>query len=348
MSSPTAPPLAEQAQAAQAGLALMVAAAMTKLWPSLDLLHLRSSLPAFKAAVAQEVQRHAQAAATLAARDYTAMRQAAGVAGRFTARVADPPSVEQIAQAVDWATQPLWDSSVPVATAVPDAPEETRKAASTAIAEAKARVAAAADQAVHATAQDTYVENVAHDRQAKGWYREPNPGACSFCAMLASRGPCYREDSFSASNKKFKGDARAKIHNNCHCRLLPYWNVYEPSAQVRAWRAKYKEVADEIGYPGAGVSAADMQVAFRQALEGRPIDLARARNMRADKAGKPRPSGSARSPKPKTRGESTPEEQAAMMRAERKALQDRLSTLNEQQRGWVENRITALDKLLGE
>jgi hypothetical protein len=242
MSSPQQPP--PDPQAAQAGLAIMVSLAIAKLWPSLDLLHLRQALPAFKAAVVQEVQRHAQASATMAVRQYQRERVAAGVGSGFTPRPADPPPVEQIAQAVDWAVQPLWSAEVLA--------DPTTEAGSTAIADAKARLAASSERLVLDTGRNTVIDNALADRKAKGWARVPEPGACSFCLMLATRGAVYRSEQA----------ADFKSHDNCRCHVEPVFTAYEPSAAVRQAQALWATST-------RGKSGDAARIAFRQAVEGR-------------------------------------------------------------------------------
>lgn len=346
MSSPqpaTAP--APDPQAAQAGLAILVGLAVVKLWPSLDLLHLRSSLPAFKAAVAQEVRRHAQASATLAARQYRQQRVAAGAGSGFTPVPADPPGVQQIAQAVDWAVQPLWDTAVPVAL-FPDAPAETREVAGSAIADAKARLAAATEKQALSAGWDTITSNTERDRRATGWALIPEPGACYFCALLASRGAVFKNgsDSFSQANRrtgvKFLPhadfpDANAKVHDHCRCHVEPVFNSYEPSARVREWQGMYERTARDVRYGSdANVSAADMRRAFRQAYEGRPIDIGKS----GQSPSKPRAST-----KPSVPAGRSQEQ----VRAELAALEKNVSRLTtDQQREWTSKRIDALRQQL--
>lgn len=252
MSSPQpqatqAPPPAEQSQAAQAGLAILVAAAIAKLWPSLDLTNLRQSLPAFKAAVTLEVQRHAQASATLAAQQYRTDRQRAGVTGAYTPIPADPPTVRQVAQTVDWAVQPLWNANV-----LGQEPTEAIPSAGSAIADAKARLAAAGEKLVLDTGRDTVVDNAQRDRKAKGWARIPEPGACSFCLMLATRGAVYRSEQ----------SADFKTHDHCRCHVEPVFTAYEPPARVREAQALWASSTH-------GLSGNAARIAFRQAVEGR-------------------------------------------------------------------------------
>jgi hypothetical protein len=244
----------------------MVSLAIAKLWPSLDLLHLRQALPAFKAAVAQEVQRHAQASATMAVRQYQRERVAAGIGSGFTPRPADPPPLEQIAKAVDYAVQPLWSAEVLA--------DPTTEAGSTAIADAKARLAASSERLVLDTGRDTITENAAADRKARGWVRIAEPGACYSCALLATRTPgfgsFYQEGSFERSNAKFVNHkdvpSDVKTHDHCRCHIEPVFGLYEPTAQVREWQRMY---ADAKPDPADGPPSKAKQMAWRRAYEGR-------------------------------------------------------------------------------
>lgn len=267
MSSPT-PPQPEatspaSSQAAQAGLAILVAAALTKLWPHLNLAELRSSTPAFKAAVVQEVQRHAQASATLAARQYVQARALAGVRGSYTPVPASSPPIEQISKTVDWALQPLWDGSVLAhaqgVTSETETASQTSDAGS-AIAAAKARLAAASERLVLDTGRDTIVGNVERDRKAKGWAREVEPGACAFCVMLAARGMVYRQKSFDKANARFTGNGDAKTHDHCRCGLIPVFTAYEPTANIRRAERIWAESTK-------GKSGKEARKAFAEALK---------------------------------------------------------------------------------
>ena len=332
MSSPQAPP--PDPQAAQQALAVLAALAVMKLWPSLDLLHLKRSLPAFKAAVAQEVRRHAQASATLAARQYRQQRVAAGAGRGFTPVPADPPSVAQVANSVDFALQPLWDTAVALQ-ALDAAPAETRQVASSAIADAKARLAAASERHVLGAGWSTITDSVLADRKATAYARIPEPGCCSFCSMLAARGAVYKADSFATTSAKKKINRQFpeadRAHDNCRCHLEPVFGRYEPSARIRDWQGMYARVADEIGYGRDGkVTGADMRRAYRQAFEGRPIDLSKP---------SPAPGGGQKTtsaPGPTGRTQE-------QIQAELGALEKNLPRLTtDQQREWTSKRMDAL------
>lgn len=261
MASPQQP--AADPQASQAGLAITLSSAIALLWPSLDLTNLSPSLVAFKAAIALEVQRHARAAATLAVGQYRRQRAAAGVTGAFTPVPADPPPLEQIASSVDWAVQPLWTPNVaaPAGAAPVSIPREA-PSAGTAIADAKARLAASSERLVLGAGRDTVIDNVHRDRKAKGWARIPEPGACSFCLMLAARGATYQEHSFDRANARFVGQGDFKAHDHCRCHADPVFTAYEPSAEIRQAQQLWATST-------RGLSGNAARIAFRRAVEGR-------------------------------------------------------------------------------
>jgi hypothetical protein len=230
MTAPTVAP-ASAAQASQAGLGTVVAALIGETFAQLDVNALDRSLPNWKMLYAAIVRRYATASATLAARQYGHARVAADVGGRFTPHAAAPPALAQIGSTVDWATAPLWSAQ-------PDT------------ASAQARLEAAGERLVLNAGRQTIVDNVQRDRKAKGWARVPEPGACYFCAMLATRGAVYRSERSS--------DFRT--HDHCRCHAEPVFNAYEPSAQVREWQALYSNSTGGI----SGMKK--MQTAWRKAF----------------------------------------------------------------------------------
>lgn len=72
---------------------------------------------------------------------------------------------------------------------------------------------------------------IQQDPVALGYYRQTRPDCCAFCALLASRGAVYKEDSFTFSDAQFFGDlfSDVKVHDNCHCAIVP---VYEEDQEL--------------------------------------------------------------------------------------------------------------------
>jgi hypothetical protein len=78
--------------------------------------------------------------------------------------------------------------------------EPLTEAGSSAIADAKARLAASAERLVIDTGRNTIIDNVsATGRRRLG--ADPEPGACSFCLMLATRGAVYRSEGRRTSSR---------------------------------------------------------------------------------------------------------------------------------------------------
>lgn len=90
---------------------------------------------------------------------------------------------------------------------------------------AQERAGAAAVRHVQNGGRDASHSVVAADLKARGYVRITRPACCHFCAMLASRGPVFKEDSFAESNRKYKDDPRdiehgtAKVHDLCGCQV---------------------------------------------------------------------------------------------------------------------------------
>lgn len=102
--------------------------------------------------------------------------------------------------------------------------------------------------------RDTIQGAVHGDREALGWARSTSGRACSFCALLASRGPVYSKNSV---------DFHA--HDGCSCGSEP---VYRRDADWPSGSRRYQQL-----YRDAKATAAaegiDVTVALRRMVEGR-------------------------------------------------------------------------------
>lgn len=106
----------------------------------------------------------------------------------------------------------------------------------------------------------TVLRSVDDDRTALGWGRAVGATPCAFCAMLASRGPVYKDDSFARSNTRFVGDGEAKVHDGCGCSVEP---VYRRDAAWPARAEQYREIWEASTAGKSGKTAIN---AFRSAL----------------------------------------------------------------------------------
>jgi hypothetical protein len=109
--------------------------------------------------------------------------------------------------------------------------------------------------------RDTVQRTVRADRSALGYARTVSGAPCAFCAMLASRGPVYKDDSFDASDARFHGFGEAKVHDHCSCGVEP---VYRRDAAWPIGTNRYSQLWQDST---RGLSGDAARNAFRRALE---------------------------------------------------------------------------------
>jgi len=225
---------------------------LAQAWQLVDSHDLRGTLPRFKLAVLAIVRRYGQGSASLAAQAYRTERSAVGIIAPLTIRTAPLPPPEQVQVAIDWATKSLWGPQHP----------DTFTTVQT-------KVLGASEKMALDVGRHTVIDTVGLDQQARGWARIPKPGACSFCALMATRGAVYKEHTGAANVRgprnpdagvAFLGEGQAKFHDHCRCVLVPVFGPYEASAQIREWDALYSRVSK-------GKQGRDALNAFRVAYE---------------------------------------------------------------------------------
>lgn len=112
-------------------------------------------------------------------------------------------------------------------------------------------VSGAVTRHVLAGGRDTLLESVAADPEAQGWARVTDGDPCYFCALLASRGPVYKDRSTAAF----------EAHDHCACMAEPVYPGAEWPGRAREFAALYRE---------ATRGQSDLRNAFRRAYEHRP------------------------------------------------------------------------------
>lgn len=212
----------------------------TRVWPLW--LGDRDSFDRLVAASLPLVTVHHQVSAALAAAYYDTFRRAERVPGRPTPKVAtlEPPKVA----ASLYVTGQVMTGKALAAGQSPQAAMRT----------ALTRTSMAVVRHVLAGERDTLVESSREDPQADGWQRVTSGRACAFCAMLASRGVVYSEDT-----------AGFEAHDGCGCGAeVAYRGSDLPPASARyreLWEQHTKGESDQLN-------------AFRRALEGRQAPAA--------------------------------------------------------------------------
>lgn len=104
------------------------------------------------------------------------------------------------------------------------------------------QVAAQAAQTAMAGGRSTIDRTARHRRRRYRRVSDGNP--CAFCAMLASRGPAYSEET-----------AYFRAHEHCGCTAELVYGTWEPSALEREWVTAYEDAAEEARAAGQPVLA---------------------------------------------------------------------------------------------
>lgn len=168
---------------------------------------------------------------------------------------------------IDWSE---WDKAAERSLAV-TGPVELKRQAARAVPEGRARrvalvtSSAAAGRHVLNGGRDTALTLVSNDERAIGWARVTDGDPCSFCALLASRGPAYKTEA----------SASFRPHDGCACGVEP---VYSRSAawpgDARAYQRLYYQAT-------RGYSGQDAINAFRRAYEAQRRERGLARPISA-------------------------------------------------------------------
>jgi len=141
-------------------------------------------------------------AATVAADWFEELRAAEGVTGSFRAPLAPSVPLEQVNARLGYATRasgPLWLGDSATLTTF---------------------LAMMTNEYALQPGRDTVMAAAHKDNAA--YARVPEPGACKFCLMLASRGFVYSKAT-AGGTKKF--------HGKCRCSAVPVWD--ETKARVQ-------------------------------------------------------------------------------------------------------------------
>lgn len=102
----------------------------------------------------------------------------------------------------------------------------------------------------------TVAATAGRDRRAVGWRRVTDGNPCAFCAMLASRGPVYR-DAAAADGIQY--------HSHCGCTAEPaYSYAWEPTADEERYMDAYGEARALVAADGKAINTKKLLAAMRQ------------------------------------------------------------------------------------
>lgn len=243
MASPQVERLAEQHRLQQVALRAGVSRDVLTLVTSLfDVAHADRTWPALRAMLAATVrQQHAESAG-LATSYYEQARVQAGAPG-FYLPVTPADLAEELLRVVLDATG---IAAFKRAIALGRSPQEALRLAGVSLSGSMSRL-------VLSGGRDAVLGNVRADRQAVGWARITDKDPCSFCSMLASRGPVFRS----------KETADFQAHDHCACMAVPVWSRDE------AWLQHSRDLYERWKQVTEGHSGAEARKAWRRYWDNR-------------------------------------------------------------------------------
>ncbi|MEN6304499.1 MAG: hypothetical protein ABFD96_17325 [Armatimonadia bacterium] len=205
---------------------------LARVWPTLDVARLDATAPGFITAASSIILGGRALSARAAALYLEQFRLAEGVQGRAPIVLDRPTSA--VRQAIS--TSLLVTGPVAIKRAAAQG-----KYGQAVISSALALVSASAARHVQAGGWDTIQQTVQNDQQALGWARAASGTACAFCAMLASRGPVYREET-----------ADFEAHDGCGCGIEPVYGTgdYEWPENSREYALAWDAARNPDGFLG--------------------------------------------------------------------------------------------------
>jgi hypothetical protein len=227
----------------QTALRAKVLQDVLKLWPAVDVSSIdavTSTWPAFEQALLTLIQARYGNSAGLAVRYYDMFRAAEGVGGSAAGLLADPLPEEQVITSIR--VTGLYEARRQLGIGAPNVGKNTL-----------VRLMGATGRLVGNGGRNTVVRSVDNDSRALGYARVTSGRPCSFCALLASRGPVYKGSTV---------DFRA--HDACSCHSEPVYSRDQPwPGNGRQLKDLYNEVTADA------TDSADARRLFRQAVENR-------------------------------------------------------------------------------
>jgi hypothetical protein len=231
--------LTETHRRAQLALRSAVLAPVLRAWPAFDPDDIAGSWARIEPLLLALIAAGGNTSAGLAAAYYSEFRAAAAVAGAAAPVLAAAPPVGEVVRSLRF---------VGVVGAQKLVGAGARNVAQTVFTNVSGEVS----RQVLNQGRDTLIGSVAADPKALGWARVTDSKPCSFCRMLAGRGPVYRS----------KGGG-FKAHGHCGCSAEPVFSDDQP------WPGRAQEFHDEWHEVVGDRSGADARLAYRQHVEGR-------------------------------------------------------------------------------
>lgn len=179
---------------------------------------------------------------------YPRIRALAGFDGPFQPVAAPEPAVEEL-NTVLGATG---IAAYRIARRAGQGPQQAKNTAGVTVSGSTSRLVAGGGR-------ETVHRSVEEDGQALGYQRVTDADPCSFCAMLASRGPVYKTERTAGA----RGSGR-RYHDHDACSVAPVF-----SDSDRDWVARVESLSDQWVRATRGLSGDEARNAWRRYWESR-------------------------------------------------------------------------------
>jgi hypothetical protein len=211
----------EKLQSSNDAISDAVEGELRKVLASVNLSNPTAAREALFDAIPPLVERWGDVAATVAAEWFEEFRVVEGVSGSFTAQLADPVPLEMVNSRLGYATR---ESGHLFAGQEDDF---------------GAFVSLMVNEYAMKPGHDTVMQNARRDKVP--FARVPEPGACEWCLMLASRGFVY---SRATVDQTEDGE---RYHGHCRCHAMPVYDEtrarviygYDPERLYAEYRGDY-------------------------------------------------------------------------------------------------------------
>jgi len=223
--------LTEAHRVGQIAIGANADAALRLVWPVLDPADLDRSEPAWMSASLGVTRPYYQDSVNLAAAYTTAYREAEGVSPGPIVRPA-------------WNQQHVAENlhlAGPVRVKLLVGSGMAGAAAATA---AVTKFAGIGRRAVMSGGRMMIHESTARDGNAVGWRRVTDGDPCTFCAMLATRGPVYGKNTVLSTGEGLR------YHGSCGCTAETVYGEWQPTDMEQFFIDEYQRAASEVSELG--------------------------------------------------------------------------------------------------
>lgn len=150
----------------------------------------------------------------------------------YGTRVADLPKEGQYRALAGWAAEPLFSSEPDAGTSL-------------------TRLSGGLQRLIVGVDRQTIIENANRDPLTVKHARTVAAGACAFCAMLATRGGVYNDES-----------VKFRAHDSCNCMSVPVFpgDELERPSYYDAYEAAYEEAWARVGSSDTKALLAEMRL----------------------------------------------------------------------------------------